>query len=148
MAPNDAHTLGSRGLVYLRLNRLDDAIANYDARLKINSGNAYSLYGRGIAKLLKGDTAAGNADITAAKAAQANIAEEFAKYGIKPESPPVATGPSAPASPPAADCARAETHWKSAEEIRTLAVYEDHLARFPTCDFAALARARIEAQKK
>jgi hypothetical protein len=23
-------------------------------------------------------------------------------------------------------------HWKSAEEIRTLAVYEDHLARFPS----------------
>jgi hypothetical protein len=34
------------------------------------------------------------------------------------------------------------------EEIRTLAVYEDHLARFPTCKFAALARARIEALKK
>jgi tetratricopeptide (TPR) repeat protein len=146
LKPNDALTMGNRGFVYFRLNRLDDAIANYDASLKINSGNAYSLYGRGIAKLLKGDTAAGNGDITTAKAAQANIAEDFAKYGIKPESPAVAIAPSA--SPPAADCARAETHWKSADEIRTLAVYEDHLARFPTCDFAALARARIEALKK
>jgi tetratricopeptide (TPR) repeat protein len=145
LKPNDALTMGNRGFVYFRLNRLDDAIANYDASLKINSGNAYSLYGRGIAKLLKGDAAAGHADITAAKAAKANIAEDFAKYGIKPESPAVAI---APTSPPAADCARAETHWKSADEIRTLAVYEDHLARFPTCDFAALARARIEALKK
>ena len=108
LRPNDALTMGSRGFVYFRLNRLDDAIANYDASLKINSGNAYSLYGRGIAKLLKGDTAAGNADITAAKAAQANIAEEFAKYDIKPKSPAVATTLSAPASPPVADCARVE----------------------------------------
>ena len=46
-------TMGSRGFVYFRLNRLDNSIANYDASLKINSGNAYSLYGRGIAKLLQ-----------------------------------------------------------------------------------------------
>ena len=47
----------------------------------------------------------------------------------------------------AADCAQAETHWKSAEEIRSIAVYEDHLARFPNCAFATLAKARIEALK-
>ena len=70
-------------------------------------------------------------DITAAKAAQANIAEEFAKYGIKPESLGTATAPSAPASPTAAGCMRAETHWKSAKEIRTLAMYEDTLHAFP-----------------
>jgi tetratricopeptide (TPR) repeat protein len=148
LKPKNANAMSSRGFVYFRLNRLDDAIANYDASLKINSGNAEPLYGRGIAKLLKGDTAAGNSDIAAAKAAQTNIAEEFAKYGIKHESLVVATAPSAPASPPRVDCVRAETHWKSAEEIRTLAVYEDHLARFPICDFAALAKARIEALRK
>lgn len=46
------------------------------------------------------------------------------------------------------DCTRAETHWKSAEEIRTLAAYEDHLARFLGCEFATLAAARIQALKK
>jgi hypothetical protein len=49
------------------------------------------------------------------------------------------------ATAPAADCSFAETHWKSAESIGTLAVYEDHLARFPTCAFSTLAAARIEA---
>jgi hypothetical protein len=39
----------------------------------------------------------------------------------------------------------AETHWKSAEEINTLAVYQDHLARFPDCAFATLATVRIQA---
>jgi tetratricopeptide (TPR) repeat protein len=145
---NDAKTMDSRGFVYLRLNRLDDAIAGYNAALKIDSRQAPSLYGRGIAKLLKGDTAAGNIDIAAAKAVQANIAEEFAKYGIKPDAAVAPPSLSAPASAPAANCARAETLWKSAEEIKTLAVYEDHLARFPNCDFAALAKARIEALKK
>jgi tetratricopeptide (TPR) repeat protein len=51
----------------------------------------------------------------------------------------------AAATAPAADCSFAETHWKSAESIGTLAVYEDHLARFPTCAFSTLAAARIEA---
>jgi tetratricopeptide (TPR) repeat protein len=52
------------------------------------------------------------------------------------------------APPPAADCSWAETHWKSAESIGTLAAYNDHLARFPNCVFSTLAAARIEALKK
>jgi len=40
-------------------------------------------------------------------------------------------------------CAAASDHWKSTEAINTKAAYEDHLARFPTCSFASLARTRI-----
>jgi hypothetical protein len=36
-----------------------------------------------VAKLKKGDTAGGNADVASAKAMKADIAEEYAKYGIK-----------------------------------------------------------------
>jgi Caspase domain len=52
-----------------------------------------------------------------------------------------------PAQPPAPvdPCAAASDHWKSAEAINTKAAYEDHLARFPTCSFASLARTRIAA---
>jgi hypothetical protein len=52
-----------------------------------------------------------------------------------------------PAPPPALidPCAAASDHWKSAEAINTKAAYEDHLARFPTCSFASLARTRIAA---
>jgi hypothetical protein len=42
------------------------------------------------------------------------------------------------------DCSQAETHWKSVEEIKTLSAYQDHLKRFPNCNFAALAVGRIE----
>jgi hypothetical protein len=75
-----------------------------------------------------------------------------------PQSEPVkstspAAFPAPPATvvappPPAADCSSAETHWKSAESIGTLAAYNDHLARFPNCVFSTLAAARIEALKK
>ena len=64
-------------------NRLDDAIADYDAALKLSPKLAGSLYGRGLARLRKGNTDDGNADIAAAKAIQSDVAEEFARYGVK-----------------------------------------------------------------
>jgi Caspase domain len=48
---------------------------------------------------------------------------------------------------PADPCAAASDHWKSVEAINTKEAYEDHLARFPTCSFAGLARTRIAALK-
>jgi formylglycine-generating enzyme required for sulfatase activity len=51
--------------------------------------------------------------------------------------------PSAPADP----CAAAGDHWKSAESIGSLAAFEDHLARFPACSYAGLAKARIDGLK-
>jgi len=55
------------------------------------------------------------------------------------------TVPSAATPAPVEPCAAASDHWKSAEAINTKAAYEDHLARFPTCSFADLARTRIAA---
>lgn len=145
LKPDDAGTIDSRGFVYLRLGRLDDAIADYNAALRLNARLAGALYGRGLAKLRKGDTSGGEADIAAAKAIRSGVVEEFARYGVTA----VAAAPAPVTAPPsAADCSRAEAHWKSAEDIRTLPVYEDHLARFGSCEFAVLARARIETLKK
>ena len=131
-----------------------------------------SLYGRGVVKLRQGDLEGGNADIATATAIQANIADEFARYGVAPVAEralgsatpaqsvakaardPVAEGAPGSATPaqsaekPAADCARAETHWKSVEELKSLAAYEDHLARFPNCEFVTLARLRIDTLKR
>jgi len=85
LRPNDVHTMGTRGLLYLRLGRLDDAIVEYDAALKLapKVATAFLLFGRGIAKQRKGDTAGGDFDMAAAKANNASIAEEYAKYGLK-----------------------------------------------------------------
>jgi uncharacterized caspase-like protein len=60
----------------------------------------------------------------------------------------VTVAPTAPQAAPRADpCASAEAHWKAAEGIGTAAAFEDHLARFSTCNFAGLAQARIDSLK-
>ncbi|MDA9536764.1 MULTISPECIES: caspase family protein [Bradyrhizobium] len=61
----------------------------------------------------------------------------------------VTVAPAAPQAAPRPDpCAAAEAHWKAADGIGTLGAYEDHLARFPNCIFATLAKARIEGLKQ
>ena len=84
IARNNANIMDSRGFAYLRLGRLDDGLVDYDEALKLNPKQAGSLYGRGLAKLKKGDAVGGEADIGAAKAIQADIAEEFERYGVTP----------------------------------------------------------------
>jgi lipoprotein NlpI len=83
LRPNVPDTLDSRGLAYLKSGQIDNAIADYDAVLNVNPKAAGSLYGRGVAKLKKDDSAGGNADMAAAKAIQADIAEVFALYRVK-----------------------------------------------------------------
>jgi tetratricopeptide (TPR) repeat protein len=78
-----ATTLNVRGITYLKMNQLDAAIADFDAALALAAQNPNSLYGRGVSKLKKGDAAGGNADIGAAKAIKADIADEFARYGLR-----------------------------------------------------------------
>jgi hypothetical protein len=51
--------------------------------LKLDPKYVDSLYGRGIAKLRKGDTSGGNADIAAAKAIKPGVVEDFTRYGVK-----------------------------------------------------------------
>jgi hypothetical protein len=58
-------------------------LADYDAALRHAPGDAHYLYGRGLAKAGTGDTAGAEADKDAAKAAQADIAEVFARYWVE-----------------------------------------------------------------
>ena len=83
LASNVANTLENRGFAYLKMGQYDRAIADYEAGLALDPPNkADLLYGRGFAKLKKGD-ASGAADVAAAKALHEKIAEEFASYGVK-----------------------------------------------------------------
>ena len=82
LAPFDADNLDSRSFAYLRLNRLDEAIADFDAALRADAKLASSRYGRGLARHRKGDQIGGDADIAAATAMNAGIASEFARYGM------------------------------------------------------------------
>lgn len=61
----------------------------------------------------------------------------------------VTIAPAAPQGAPRADpCASAEAHWKAADTIGTASAFEDHLARFSSCSFASLAKARIDGLKQ
>ncbi|WP_407118610.1 caspase domain-containing protein [Bradyrhizobium sp. LMG 9283] len=62
---------------------------------------------------------------------------------------PVSVTVTAPQAAPRPDPgASAEAHWRAADGIGTATAYEDHLARFPNCSFANLARARIDSLKQ
>ena len=82
LMPNNAATLDSRGFVFLKMTHFDAAVSDYDAALRINPKLAFALYGRGLARL-KNEDPSGEADIAAAKALQADIAEEYARYGMQ-----------------------------------------------------------------
>jgi tetratricopeptide (TPR) repeat protein len=83
LSPNNANTINTRGVVQLKLGAFDRAIADFSAAIAMNPKDAGSLYARGLAKLRRGDTAGGEADIAAAKAIKADIATEYAGYGVK-----------------------------------------------------------------
>jgi tetratricopeptide (TPR) repeat protein len=83
-SPFYARVAGSRGLVFLRMGDYDRSIADYDASLKINAKNAWSLYGRGIDKRRKQETSEGDADIARAAALWPQVVEEFKRRGIVP----------------------------------------------------------------
>jgi tetratricopeptide (TPR) repeat protein len=74
-------------MAYLKLGQPDQALVDYDEALKLRP-NPAALYGRGVAKLMKGDIAASNADFEVAKEIKPSIAEEFTKVGVqaKPKS--------------------------------------------------------------
>ena len=81
LAPNNAATLESRAFEFLKMTNFDAAVSDYEAALRRNPALAGALYGRGVANL-KNEDGTGEADIAAAKAIQADIAEEYARYGV------------------------------------------------------------------
>jgi hypothetical protein len=94
----------------LKLGEFDKAITDFDAELDIMGQStstplaAFPFYGRGVAKLKKGDSAGGNADIAKANAIQLDIAGLFTRYGVSiaPSTagpPPVCSSSSTLANP-------------------------------------------------
>lgn len=81
LKPGDRVMTDSRAMVYLQMGKWDEAIADYDVAM---AGNTYAigLYGRGIARLRKGDKKQAKADIKAARKMDKTIETTFAGYGI------------------------------------------------------------------
>jgi hypothetical protein len=51
--------------------------------LKAQPKHAGSLYGRGLARIGRGDRAGGNEDVQAARAVDPDVVATFARYGIR-----------------------------------------------------------------
>ncbi len=78
----DAGFLDSRGMVYLRRGDYPHSIADYDAVLARQPGSAWSLLGRGLARLRAGQEDAGKADLAAAKTIEPDIESRAIKLGL------------------------------------------------------------------
>ena len=85
LASKNGRILSTRGLVRLRMGDYVHAISDFDASLKVNPKNAWSLYGRGQALLRQQKTAAAQSDIAAATALHPHIADEFKNFGLMPQ---------------------------------------------------------------
>lgn len=78
LLPKSPNVLDSRGFVYLRLGRYEEAIADYNAAIAIsNEPPPTSLYGRGIAEQKSGQKLSGEADIAAAESLKPGIGKIF-----------------------------------------------------------------------
>ncbi|MGB0056787.1 MAG: tetratricopeptide repeat protein, partial [Methyloceanibacter sp.] len=82
IGPKNASAFESRAFVYLSQGQIDKAIADYDVAVQLDAKRATALYGRGTAKLKKGDTS-GTDDIATAKAIKPDIAAAFGQSGVR-----------------------------------------------------------------
>jgi tetratricopeptide (TPR) repeat protein len=80
--PDDAETLNNRGLLYLKTNKLDEAIADFTAAIKLNANFASAIFGRGLAKS-KSDSVGAQGDMATATELDPDIAQELARYGVE-----------------------------------------------------------------
>jgi tetratricopeptide (TPR) repeat protein len=133
-APGFALAYRSRGDQLYAKADYTGAIRDYDTAISLTARDPRALTMRGLAKWQLGDGNAGKADIAAAMRIDVVIA-----VALVGQAQPERTAGAAKT----ADCSLAETHWKSVEQIKTVEAYKDHLARFPDCAFATLAKARI-----
>lgn len=84
LSDSTASVLDSRAMVYFRLNRMEDALADLDAALTDNPDLAPSLYMRGIIRKRIGNAAGGAADLAAARTIMPRVDTTYARFGIAP----------------------------------------------------------------
>jgi Flp pilus assembly protein TadD len=65
------------------MGQLAAAIDDYNSALRFDPKLASALYGRGYARLKNGDRAGSDSDMAAAKTIDAEIGDNFARYGVR-----------------------------------------------------------------
>ncbi|HMN45747.1 MAG TPA: tetratricopeptide repeat protein [Povalibacter sp.] len=77
-------TYDSRALVHLRMGNYARSLDDYERALKLQPKEAWSLYGRGLARIRLGRKEQGDADIEAATAIDASVARRYIEAGLSP----------------------------------------------------------------
>lgn len=80
--PGSLFIRNTRGFIYLKLGKPEQALVEYDAALKIDANRALSLFGRGLARGKLGKTAEGETDKAAARALDPTVEAQFSAYGL------------------------------------------------------------------
>jgi tetratricopeptide (TPR) repeat protein len=88
--PEFADALDSRGVVLLRMGRVEEAIGDFNRALTVEPGKPQTLYVRGLARLWlarkdASEKALADADLAAAREQMPEIDEEYAGYGLTPD---------------------------------------------------------------
>lgn len=84
IAENPSSIYDSRAMVYFRMGRMEEALADLDAALEVSPMQGASLYLRGVVRRRTGDIKGSDADLAAARLMWPRIDEDYARYGIKP----------------------------------------------------------------
>jgi len=84
LASHNFAAMDSRALVYLRLHRLPEALADLNAALDLQPAAPGSLYLRGLIERANGNRQQGDQDVADAKMISPRIEQEYARWNIKP----------------------------------------------------------------
>lgn len=83
LQPDNAEIRETRGFVFLKLGEREIALREYDAALRADPDRPVALYGRGLARIAKGEIRNGESDKAAARALLPGIERQFATYGVR-----------------------------------------------------------------
>ena len=84
LSSNNVAALDSRSLVYFRLHRLPEALADANAALDLSPSLANALFIRAAIERATGDRVHGDADLANAKLISPRIADDYARWKIVP----------------------------------------------------------------
>jgi tetratricopeptide (TPR) repeat protein len=83
LMPLNLDVRDTRGFIYLKLGDPRLAVKEYNDALDVDPNRPLALYGRGIARLMIGETREGEGDKAAAVTLDPEVARQFAPFGLK-----------------------------------------------------------------
>jgi len=83
-APFEGAARRLRGIIYLRMDRFDDALADFNGDLRTGLAYPETLFGRCLVKRAKGGLVGANADIATAIKLKPDVVDAMARHGFRP----------------------------------------------------------------